>query len=164
VAEKNRNRKIAAVALFAFSIFYLFFSMKLKMGAPKNPGPGFVPAWIGVLLILTTGYHLISVLKACAAEGKAESPTAQGEKNYLAIYGTLACTLLYPFILETLKFLISTSLVSFLMLFLLQPRKPVFSIFLALVISVVSFIVFSRLLGVGLPNGYLEVLLFRIGG
>ena len=164
MADKTRNRKITAVALLAFSLFYFFFTLKLKMGAPKNPGPGFVPAWIGVLLILSTGYHLFLVLKSSTAEEETDGPTSQGERNYLAIYGTLGCTLLYPFILETLKFLVSTFLVSFLLLFLLRPRRPLFSVFLALVISVVSFLVFSRLLGVGLPNGPLEVLLFRIGG
>lgn len=161
---KSRNQKIVAVALFAFSILYLFFTLKLKMGGPKNPGPGFVPAWIGVLLILSTGYHLFQVLRACAVDRRGGEPPPQGEKNYLAICGTVACTLLYPFILETLKFLASTFIVSLLMLLLLKHRKPLFSILLALVISVVSFLVFSRLLGVGLPNGYLEVLLFRIGG
>jgi putative tricarboxylic transport membrane protein len=164
VTEKSRNRKITAYALFAFSLFYLFFTLKLKMGTPKNPGPGFVPACIGILLILSTGYHLIGVLKACASEGKIERTAPPGEKNYLAIYGTLACTLLYPFILETLKFLISTFIVSFFMLLILQHRKPVFSFLIAFCISVVSFIVFSLILGVGLPNGPLEVLLFRIGG
>ena len=162
--DKTRNRKITAIALFLFSILYLFFTMKLKLGTPKNPGPGFVPAWIGVLLILTTGYHLICVLKASAAEGKQETAASDGERNYLAIYGTLGCTLLFPIILETFKFLVSTFLVSLLLLLLLQPRRPVFSIVLGVVISVVSFLVFSLLLGVGLPNGPLEVLLFRIGG
>jgi len=162
---KNRNQKIISIALLAFSLIYFFSTLKLKMGTPKVPGPGFIPAFIGVLLVLSTAFQLFRVFRSIPSKGKPDDFTQPEEtKNYKSIFGIVACTLVYPFILETAKFLISTFLVSFLMLFLLKPRRYTSSFFLAMGISILSFLIFSRLLGVGLPSGYFEVLLFRIGG
>jgi hypothetical protein len=49
------------------------------------------------------------------------------------------------------------------MLVLLKPSRTLFSFFLALGMAVGSFLIFSFLLGVALPSGFLEDLLFRIG-
>jgi multisubunit Na+/H+ antiporter MnhB subunit len=76
----------------------------------------------------------------------------------------LGCTVVYPFILELMKFVISTSVVAFFMLFIMKPQRPLFSLCLALAMAVGSFLIFSRFLGVALPSGFLEELLFRIGG
>lgn len=161
---KGRNRKIISIALFAFSLIYLLSTLKLKMGTPKNPGPGFIPAWLGVLLIISTAFHLLRVFRRGSTDETPDVSPPKGKKDYKAILGILACTLVYPFILETFKFLISTFLVSFFMLFLLRPRNPISSSIIGFGISVVSFVVFSRFLGVGMPSGILETLLFRIGG
>jgi len=67
-------------------------------------------------------------------------------------------------ILETLKFLITTFVVSFFMFLALKPKKRAFALFLAAGMSVASFLIFSRLLGVALPMGFLETFFFRLGG
>lgn len=163
--KRPRNEKIAAAVLFGFSLFYFFSGFSLKMGSPKNPGPGFIPGIIGILLVFFTGLHLARVLQIKPSVGKADSEEgADSGKNYRAILGTLACTILFPLVLETLKFLAATCLVTFMMLFFLKPEKPLFSFLLALGLTVGTFLIFSRLLGVALPMGPLESILFRIGG
>jgi Tripartite tricarboxylate transporter TctB family len=160
----RRTRKIIAASLFGFSLFYFFASFRLKMGNLKNPGPGLIPMAIGFLMFAFTALHLFRVFRELPPRGeREEAPAAEG-KNYRAIAGVLICTAVYPFLLEPLKFILSTLTASFVMLILLKPGKYLFSFLLSLAMAAGAFLVFSRLFGVGLPSGFLETFLFRIGG
>jgi hypothetical protein len=162
--HNSRYQKITAFILFGFSLLYFFSSLRLKLGTLKYPGPGLIPVGIGGLLLLCTGIYLARVLRVKPPGGKKREEGPRGEKNYLAIFGILGCTLAYPFLLEYGKFVVSTFAVAYLMLVLLKPSRSLFSFFLALAMAVGSFLVFSRFLGVALPSGFLEDFLFRIGG
>jgi hypothetical protein len=114
-------------------------------------------------VILTAVYLIRVFAKKLPQEGLGKE-TAEAGRNYRAIFGILACTIAYPLILESLKFLVSTFAAAFAMLYLLKPQRPILAFILALVLAIGSFVIFSRLLGVALPSGFLETLLFRIGG
>jgi len=158
------SEKITAAILLVFSLLYFLKGLSLQMGTPRNPGPGFIPVVIGVLLVASTGFYLVRVFHAKGLEGEEKKTSVGEKKNYAAILGITGCAVLFPLLLETLKFLVTTFAVSFLMLSLLKPKKWAFAFFLAAGMSVSSFLIFSRLLGVALPMGFLEIFLFRIGG
>jgi len=163
--ERSRvNEKITAAILLVFSLLYFFKGLSLQVGVPKNPGPGFIPFIIGVLLVLCTGFHLVRVFRKGDLEGKGEKTSEGEKKNYAAILGITACAVLFPLVLETLKFLMTTLVVSFFMFLVLKPKKRAFAFLLAAGMSVSSFLIFSRLLGVALPMGFLETFFFRLGG
>ena len=164
-AKSRRNQKITSSVFFGFALFYLLSSFRLSMGTLNNPGPGLIPVGIGGLLLLCTTVHLMGVFakKSLAREPEADETRPARGRNYPAILGILASTIVYPVILEPLKFLVSTTTVAFVMLVLLKPQRPFSSFFLALGMAVASFVIFSRLLGVALPSGFLENLLFQIG-
>lgn len=157
-----RKQMFISLALFGFSLFYFLSSLHLKMGTPRNMGPGFVPAMLGVLLLASTAFHLVRVYRGRPSKEETEPPPHEAV-NYWAVAGILACTAAYPLILETVKFVASTFLVGFAMLLLWKPRKFLFSFALALGMAVGCFFLFSRFFGVALPSGFLEGLLFRIG-
>ncbi len=162
--KSRRNQKIASLALIGFSLFYLISSFRYKIGTPRNPGPGLIPMAIGILLVILTTVYLIRVFGERLPQEKIGEETAEAERNYRRIYGILACTIVYPLILESLKFLVSTFAVAFAMLYLLKPQRPIWAALLALLLAVGSFVVFARLLNVAFPSGVLETFLFRIGG
>jgi hypothetical protein len=162
--KNRRYEKITAFILFGFSLFYFLGSLRMQMGTTRNPGPGFIPLITGSLLLFCTAAYLIRVLRPKPGAVKEEKAVPRGEKNYPAIFGILGCTLAYPFLLEYAKFIVSTFAVAYVMLVLLKPSRSFWSFFLALGLAVGSFLIFSLLLGVALPSGFLEELLFRIGG
>ena len=164
IGNTPRNHKIIAIFLFGFSLFYFLGSFGLKMGTLKIPGPGLIPAAIGGLLVVCSGFYLYQIFSQNRRESMGKERLSGGDRNYRAIAGVLACTLIYPFILEPLKFIFATFSAGFIMLFLLRPRKPFSSGVLALSLAVGAFLVFSRLFGVALPSGFLENFIFRIGG
>ncbi len=158
------NEKITAAILLVFSLLYFFKGWSLQVGVPKNPGPGFIPIIIGILLVSCTGFYMVRVFRKGGLERKGEKRPEEEGKNYAAILGITACAILFPLILETLKFLTTTFVVSFFMFLVLRPKKWAFALFLAAGMSVSSFLIFSRLLGVALPMGFLETFFFRLGG
>ncbi len=164
IGSRQRGHKMIAISLFGFSLFYFLGSFRLKMGSLKNPGPGLIPMAIGVLMVVFTAIYLFRVFQGNPSESEKRRMPAAGGKNYRAIAGILICTAVYPFLLEPMKFILSTLIASFIMLVLLKPGKIAFAFLLSLGMAVGAFLVFSRLFGVGLPSGALETLLFRIGG
>jgi putative tricarboxylic transport membrane protein len=161
---KSRGReKATAAVLLGLSILYLFSSLRLRMGNLRNPGPSLIPAVIGGLLLLCTTVYLIRVFRPQFRGGERGDTAPKEEKNYRAIVGIVACTTVYPFVLESLKFILSTWAAAFVMLVLMKPQKPLRSFVLAVAMSAGSFLVFSRLLGVALPSGFLEELVYRLG-
>ena len=162
--KSRRNHKISSLALFAFSLVYFFSSFRLKMGTLRNPGPGLIPTVIGALLVICTGIYLWGIFLERSKKSPNQEQTPGPRKNYTAIVGILACTAIFPLILEPLKFILSTMAATFIMLFLLKPKRIIFSFLLSLGMAVGAFLIFSRFFGVALPSGFIENLLFRIGG
>ena len=157
-----RNQIFISLALFGFSLLYFLSSLRLKMGTPRNMGPGFVPAMLGVLLLASTAFHLIRVYRGRPSIQEVK-PSPEEAKNYWAVAGILVCIAAYPLILETAKFVTSTFIVGFAMLLLWKPRNLLFSFLFSLGMAVGCFFLFSRFFGVALPSGFLEGLLFKIG-
>jgi uncharacterized protein (DUF486 family) len=142
--DRKRYRKqiIISLALFGFSLFYLLSTLRLKMGTPRNMGPGFVPAMLGVLLLASTGFHLIRVYRG-RPSGEETDQSPEEAKNYWAVAGILVCTAAYPLILETMKFVTST-FSWFAMLLLLKPKNLVFSFLFSLGLWCFSFLSLLR--------------------
>jgi len=135
------------------------------MGTMHDPGPGFVPMVIGGLLVVCTAFHLFRVFGAKSETVKIKDNVPGGTKNFRAIIGVLACMIVYPFILERVKFILATFVASFIMLILLKKTGTIFFPFiLASSMAVGAFLIFSLFFGVDLPRGLLENLLFKIGG
>jgi putative tricarboxylic transport membrane protein len=151
------------MVLFVLSVVYLYGGTRLKMGTMKNPGPGFVPSLLGLLLFATTGLYLINALRGRGSNQGIPDDVPPPRGRYGVVFGILGAVLIYPVLLTHLQFVLSTFIVLFAMLVLLRYRSPLFSGVVALLLSVVSFVVFARLLGVGLPIGILEEMIFRVG-
>ncbi len=162
--DGNSRRREVTIAwvLLGFSALYLVGSLRLEIGTTRNPGPGFFPIVMGVLLTVCTGIYGIRVIRK-RTEGEKPAPAAGG-KNYRALAAIIGSGIFYPLILGTLKFVVSTFVVTFIMLYLMKSQRPVSCLLLALAMALASFMIFSRILGVGLPMGPIEIFLFNLGG
>jgi putative tricarboxylic transport membrane protein len=158
-----KKEKITGSVLWAFSLIYSYGCLRLKLGTMNNPGPGFIPAVVGILLLLCTGTYLYKVFKGKRSEKETTATSPAREVNYWVVFGIVGSIIFYPFLLGYLKFIGATLITVFLMLVLLRFKNLTFSFLTAIGITLISFVVFARLLGVALPSGILEELIFRIG-
>lgn len=149
------HERVIAVGLIIFSAIYLLGSIQLSVGSLAQPGPGFMPAVIATALLVATTLNAYHTFK------KQQNNEAQ-EEGLLKPLAIGAVTLSYPFLLRPLNYLTATFLVMFILFRIFRVRTPLFSLLLSLIVTLLSFIIFSRLLGVVLPAGPLEDMILRL--
>jgi hypothetical protein len=157
----SRREKISTVVLFLFSLVYLYGCLKLRIGHAANPGPGFMPLVVGILLVFFTGTDLVRTLRRTQTPGPQTEGGGSPSAGILLPLGTAACVLAYPFLLKGLKYILSTFLVMFIMLLMNRYKHPALNALIALVVALASFVFFCMILGVVLPMGKVETFLLQ---
>ena len=161
--EKSKQKeKIIACVLVAFSLVYCFGCLQLKVGHLSNPGAGLLPWLIGILLLLFTSMNFYTAFKPREAPREADHQGETLPPNYRASLGIAVCVVVYPFLLMNLKFLLTTAIILFTMLLCLKYKKVLGSLLISIAVSVISFLIFSLLLGVSFPGGVLEDLILSL--
>lgn len=159
-----RKEVATAFCFLIFSTLYLGFALRLKVGTAGNPGPGFFPIVIGVLLSVCSLILLLRLFRTKDTPEAGPTVSAASRRNYGSIVGIFACTLAYPFVLDMLGFFVATAGAVFIMFVLLNPRRPIIAFSLAIGLAAVSFLVFPILLGVAFPFGRIDEFLYHLIG
>jgi putative tricarboxylic transport membrane protein len=140
--------EIAVGLCFAvIGIAFAIGAVKLQIGVPTEPRPGFFPFIDGVILIALSVLFLIK-----AWGGKTSENRAFG--NVWAPAVVVLAMILYVATLETVGYVITTAVLSAVVLYVLE-TKPVGIVLMSLAVAIVSYLLFDRLLGVTLPAGLL---------
>lgn len=137
-----------------FAVIGLLFvigAVKLRVGVPTEPQPGFFPFIDGIILIVLSLLFLIQVWKGRAGESHAFGKMGGPVLVVLTL-------ILYVATLETLGYVITTAILSAVVLKVME-TKPGILVLVSLILAVVSYLLFDRLLGVTLPPGLLAVFL-----
>jgi putative tricarboxylic transport membrane protein len=144
----RRDLVVAALAL-ALGAAAIFESAKLPLGTVRNPGQGFFPWWISVVIVLLA---LVLLTQALTPRPSANQHAPGRIAKVTALLLALAA---YTFLLDFLGYMICTF---FLVLFMLRAidlhRWPV-ALGMALLTAVGSYVMFAVWLSVPLPRGLL---------
>jgi hypothetical protein len=155
--------RLTALGLFGVSVLYLLGCLHLQVGTVRKPGAGFLPTLVGVALLVSSGLYVFQIFRR-KPEERPEQPRDEPGSSPWTVSGLLVCTLLYPLVLKQLSFVAATFLVVWAMLLIMRYRSALFSLFLALLLSLCCFGVFALLLGVALPGGVVEQFLYGLRG
>lgn len=120
----------------------------LRLGKPTEPQPGFFPFLGGISLVLLSGILLFQAWHRGSGE-----PQALGKLwgPAIVILGLIA----YVATLDSIGYLITTTMLSAIVLRTLETKSLWVLTVTSLILSIGSYIVFDRLLGVPLPGGIL---------
>jgi putative tricarboxylic transport membrane protein len=162
MAPNIKHERIAATLLLVFSVLYTCGSLRLKLGQISNPGSGFVPLIVGLLLIGLTGAYVTRAFTMRDKGEKREDDTSRSWSGHGVTLCIAALVIVYPFLLRYLDFLISTFVTVWLILILLKYKRIYISGAIAIVITVALFMLFSRALNVVLPSGEIEQFLLNL--
>jgi putative tricarboxylic transport membrane protein len=136
-----------------FAIYICVESIRLPLGSFRDPGPGFLPLLVGILL---GALSLISFFQARTGKSPESSEPWYPRKRWKNLIWVLGALLAYAGILDALGFLVSTFL---LLIFLfrssLEPRSWPWAIGGSLIASVSCYVVFELWLRTQLPKGFL---------
>ena len=160
MAGTRKAELVAASALLVFSVAYTLSSLGLRIGRISNPGPGLMPLLLGLALTTCAIVYLIRQFRIRSGGGESSSAESSGgwtaHRIPLSIVAAVAA---YPFLLAWLGFLVATTMVVCAILLLLRFKTPSWSLLVGIVMTVLCYLLFARVLGVVLPPGPLEALL-----
>ena len=145
-----RRDGIAALAMLLVAGATVYESAKLPFGVARNPGPGFVPWWIGVALGALSVLLGVHALRA----GRIEGPARRSEQGaWRQVAGLLLALALYVLVFSPLGYPVSTFLLVLLMLRSMVRARPVVALGLAVLAAGGSYLLFAVWLKVPLPPG-----------
>jgi putative tricarboxylic transport membrane protein len=144
------------------SLFWLLFSVvmsreafRLPLGQMRDPGAGFFPLMIGLLMGVLAIIALLQSLKEKKKSPASSEPCAAERFRWWNLVVIVAALVAYALTLTTVGFLINTFLFMLLLLKVIDPQNWRKSLLASLITAVVSELFFNVLLGAQIPTGIL---------
>ncbi len=152
----KRLQLISGIIIMAFAALICFDSSRLSFGTPGRPGPAFFPLGLGILLFFLA---LIFVLKtALMWQGISDPARALWTGlRWKRVPYTLAALLGYALLLDWVGYLICTWILMAYLFWGKGAKRKGIAIIGAMIVSVISYMIFRSLLKVRLPLGLLRL-------
>jgi putative tricarboxylic transport membrane protein len=154
----GRADRISGIFWLCFSILIIIQSYRLGLGTLHQPGPGFLFFWVNILLGIMSLVILIRAWVNKKTEGV--QPALFGGQNISKIIFVLLSLFLYVILMETLGFLLVTLLLFIFLLGIIEKKRWLTTVFVSVVVTVISYLIFEIWLKSMLPKGLLEFLRF----
>jgi len=156
--KRHRGELVFAAFLLAVGIFVLVGTRNIRVPATSNAvGPRFFPYAIGAFVVLVAVALLVQIWRGdIAAPEEGEDIDVSRETDWLTVGSLLAVFLVHIALIETAGFVVAIAVLFFGAAWTLGARRPVRDIAIAVVLALVVYLGFDRLLGVNLPGGFLE--------
>lgn len=144
--------RVIHILLIALSVVIFWASLKLGTGSFRNPNLGLMPLLVSILLFVLTSLAFLHDIFRSQPVGADKTNLAVQRKfrNPIILIVGFCC---YTLVLDPFGFIISTSLLLFLMFILGSTRRWFAYILLAVAMANLSYFIFGRLLMVPLPTG-----------
>jgi hypothetical protein len=145
---KDKGDAVGSLFLFLLGIGAVFGAIRLKVGSPTEPQPGFFPFLGGLSLIV-----LSTIIFFKGRIGQRQEKIAFGEVGRPALLLVVMIALVA--VLDRVGYVIGTFLASGLILRILNVKSWWILILTSLCLSIGTYALFDKLLGIDLPVGVL---------
>jgi len=148
----NKYDKISTIFWFLVGLYVIREGYVIHLGKLREPGPGFLLFWSGIILC---GLSAFTFIKAVSAQEKDSKKMWEGIEWHKPLL-VLIISFTYAFFFMKIGFLISTFL---LMLFLFKfskYQKWPMAVGASLLSTIVSWVIFDFCLKTQFPKGFLE--------
>jgi hypothetical protein len=145
---KNKGDVVGSLFLFLLGIGAVIGAIRLQVGSPTEPQPGFFPFLGGISLIV-----LSSIIFLKGWIGQSENKVAFGEVGRPALLLVVMFALVV--VLDNVGYVIGTFIASGLILRILNVKSWRVLLLTSLCLSIGTYILFDKLLGIDLPVGIL---------
>ncbi len=142
--------------LLVIAGFISWGSISLPYGNIHNPGPGFFPLWLGMIL---GGMAVSLILKSTRQQEKARLlQDILGEKvRWEKVFFVLMALIVYAYLMNFFGFLIVTSLLMVFLLYFIEPHPWKTVIGWTLIGAFGSYLIFEVWMKLRLPKGFLGI-------
>jgi putative tricarboxylic transport membrane protein len=154
----GRADRISGIFWLCFAVLMIIQSYHLGLGTLHKPGAGFLFFWVNIVLVIMS---LIILIRAWAGK-KEEEPQSSifGGQNVSKIVFVLISLFLYAILMEPVGFILMTLLFFLFILKIIEKKRWFYTVFVSVVVTVISYLIFETWLQSQLPKGLLEFLRF----
>jgi putative tricarboxylic transport membrane protein len=136
-------------------LYVSFVSRGLGVGTLYYPGPGMMPFYLGVGLILISLVMLFPLFLKKSEEGK-EAKFSGGRINYSKIAIVVGSLIIYSLVIDQLGYIVAT-LILMVLMFWGAGSKKTYAVIASILAVLITYFVFTYL-GLRFPPGILEAL------
>jgi putative tricarboxylic transport membrane protein len=154
----GRADRISGIFWLCFAVLTIIQSYHLGLGTLHKPGPGFLFFWVNIILGIMSLIVLIPAWAGKREEGP--QPAIFGGQNISKIVFVLISLFLYALLMETVGFIPVTLLLFIFILKIIEKKGWFYTLFVSVVVTVISYLIFETWLQSQLPRGLLEFLRF----
>ena len=153
-----RADRISGIFWLCFAVLVIIQSYHLGLGTLHKPGPGFLFFWVNIVLAIMSVIVLIRAWRSKKEEGP--QPAIFGTQNVSKIIFVMISLFLYALLMEIIGFIPVTLLLFIYLLGIVEKKKWFYTIFVSVVVTVISYLIFETWLQSQLPKGLLDLLRF----
>jgi putative tricarboxylic transport membrane protein len=154
----GRADRISGTFWLCFSVLIIIQSYRLGLGTLHKPGPGFLFFWVNILLGIMSLVILVRTWIGKKPEGV--QPALFEGQNIPKIIFVLLSLFLYVILMETLGFILVTFFLFIFLLGMIEKKRWRLTVFVSVVVTVISYLIFEIWLKSMLPKGLLGFLRF----
>ena len=160
----KKGELIIAFIMEVMGIWIIIDSYNIGLKTISNPGPGFFPFVLGVLLCLLVLPICIRSIRYTKKVSTMKQTSVRSPKYFIKPGLIITCLLGYFFFLDTLGFFITTFIFLFILFWIGYPRRWLFISIFSIVIVPLAYLVFGYLLQTPFPLGFLGKMILWIFG
>ena len=153
-----RADRVSGIFWLCFAVLVIIQSYHLGLGTLHKPGPGFLFFWVNIVLAIMSLIVLIRAWASKKEEGP--QPSIFGTQNVRKIILVMVSLFLYALLMEVIGFIPVTLLLFIYLLGIIEKKKWFYTIFVSVVVTVISYLIFETWLQSQLPKGLLGFLRF----
>ena len=152
------REKWSSLVWLGVGVFICIGSLRLSLGEFRNPGPGFLSFFAGLVITgLALVVHLQSRKKRPGTAKEQSEPIWSDPKKGMKIVMTVVALLVYAVVMNYLGFLISTFLFLAFILKTIEPQRWSVTLIGSLIASGTFYLIFEIGLQSQLPKGLIQI-------
>ena len=148
----QRLDRFSSLFWVILSLVIAVHSHRMGIGSVGNPGPGFIFFYTALFICLMA---VLLLANSWAKKKKEAGPGVFENVHWVKVLLPFAYILLYAFALEKAGFIISTFFLIFLLLKTIEAKRWPVAVFVGIVASLGTYVMFELWLHVRLPKGAL---------
>jgi putative tricarboxylic transport membrane protein len=149
----NRYDKVSSLAWLMASIAIIVGSSHYPVGSWSRPGPAFLPLLCGIIMAALSLVVFVQAMLRDSKEAKAEAEGSFFTPRWTRLITTLIILFAYAFLLEPLGYILMTFVFMLFVLKVVEPTKWTTSLIVAVLTTLVSYLLFESWLKVPMPKG-----------
>ena len=150
MGTRDKNDLVSALVISSFAVFVIYEASSLPYYSEYGPGPGFLPLWLGMgILVLALSLVFANLLGFARIEEGVSQPWTAIGRALGGWVGLMVAIALLPWVGFGLSFAFLTTL----LILVLEGRSPLTALGTALSLSLGFYLIFALALGVPLPSG-----------